>query len=139
MTSDSAHTLHHSPHQPVLVISDRLEDDPVGLLPCPVPLRNMPAALFNAEEYCRSPLVLLDDRSYTSFSMRHMPHRPGLILVLADPDDDSAYSRAAAVGAEAVLSADRPAHWLRLRLHEATDCRHVDWQALLREGPTGGP
>jgi hypothetical protein len=73
MTSDSAHTLHHSPHQPVLVISDRLEDDPVGLLPCPVPLRNMPAALFNAEEYCRSPLVLLDDRSYTSFGCGTCP------------------------------------------------------------------
>lgn len=32
-------------------------------------------------------LVLLDDRSYTDFTLRHLPHRPGLIVVLADPDD----------------------------------------------------
>ncbi|GHG00579.1 MULTISPECIES: hypothetical protein [Streptomyces] len=36
---------------PVLVISDHPDDDPIGLLPCPVPLRRLPSPLFSAEEY----------------------------------------------------------------------------------------
>ncbi|MEU9370428.1 hypothetical protein AB0D71_38330 [Streptomyces avermitilis] len=63
--------------QPVLVISDSLDDDPVGLLPSRVPLRHLPSVLFTAQEYLIAPLVLLDDRSYATFKLRHMPRRPG--------------------------------------------------------------
>ncbi|MFJ8142635.1 hypothetical protein [Streptomyces sp. NPDC096013] len=119
----------------MLVISDRLGIDPIGLLPCPVPLRLLPSPLFNAEEYQRAPLVLLDDHSYTGFTLRHMPHRPGLIVVLADP---SVYRRATAIGAESVLRAGDGRSWLHLRLHDATDCRYIRWEALL-SGPAGPP
>jgi hypothetical protein len=123
---------------PVLVISDRIDDDPAGLHPCPVPLLYLPSPLFSAEEYQRAPLVLLDDSSYTAFTLRHVPHRPGLILVLADPDDPSVYPRAAAIGAETVLRAGDGQSWLHLRLHDATGCRYLRWEELL-SGPADPP
>ncbi|MFD7708614.1 hypothetical protein [Streptomyces sp. NPDC059786] len=133
--SASAQAFEDRPHEPVLVISDRLDDDPIGLLSCPVPLRHVPSPLFNAEEYHSAPLVLLDDRSYTNFTLRHMPHRPGLIVTSADPDDDTAYPRAVAIGAEAVLRTGQDLAWLHLRLHAATDCHYAHWEALLPGPP----
>ncbi|MFI2415188.1 hypothetical protein [Streptomyces sp. NPDC018947] len=65
------------------MISDSTDDDPIGLLPSPIPLRRLPSPLFSTEEYRLAPLALLDDRSYTAFTLRHMPQRPGLILTLA--------------------------------------------------------
>ncbi|MGW5636309.1 hypothetical protein [Streptomyces sp. NPDC003832] len=123
------------PRQPVLVISDRLHDDPIGLLPCPVPLKHLPSPLFTSAEFQSAPLVLLDDRSYTSFTLRYMPHRPGLIVAAVDPDDGTAYPRAAAIGAEAVLRAGQNLAWLHLRLHAATECRYAPWEALLPGPP----
>ncbi|MGW7365414.1 hypothetical protein ACWGI8_18720 [Streptomyces sp. NPDC054841] len=137
--SDSAQAPEERPHQTVLVISNALGNDPIGLLPCPVPLRHMPSPLFSAEEYQRAPLVLLDDRSYTDFTLRHMPHRPGLIVAVADPDDGTVYPRAAAIGAEAVIRAGQGMSWLHLRLHDATDCRYARWEALLTGGPADPP
>ncbi|MFI9825264.1 hypothetical protein ACIHFC_33225 [Streptomyces sp. NPDC052013] len=110
----------------MLVISDSTDDDPAGLGMCPVPRLHLPSPLFSAEEYQRAPLVLLDDRSYTGFTLRHAPHRPGLIVVLAAPDDTSVYPRAAAIGAEAVIRAGDDLSWLLLRLHDATGCRYAD-------------
>ncbi|MFC9932331.1 hypothetical protein [Streptomyces sp. NPDC127190] len=133
--SASAQAFEDRAHPPVLVISDRLDDDPLGLLPCPVPLKHLPSALFTAQEYQSAPLVLLDDRSYTNFTLRHMRHRPGLIVAAADPDDGTAYPRAAAIGAEAVLRAGQGLAWLHLRLHAATDCRYAPWEALLTGPP----
>ncbi|MGP4084266.1 hypothetical protein [Streptomyces sp. KR55] len=78
--------------------------------------------------------MLLDDRSYTNFTLRHMPHRPGLIVAAADPNA-TAYPRAAAIGAEAVLRAGQDLSWLHLRLHAATDCRYARWEALLTGPP----
>ncbi|MEU9671791.1 hypothetical protein AB0E25_41070 [Streptomyces bobili] len=120
---------------PVLVISDSPDDDPIGLLPCPVPLRHLPSALFSAEEYQLAPLVILDDRSYTAFTLRHMPHRPGLILTLADPGDDTVHPRAAGIVAEAILHAGQDLSWLHLRLHAATDCHYARWEELLTGPP----
>ncbi|MGA5520817.1 hypothetical protein ACPCK2_31935 [Streptomyces pseudogriseolus] len=120
---------------PVLVISDHPDDDPIGLLPCPVPLRQLPSPLFTAEEYQLAPLVILDDRSYPAFTLRHLPHRPGLILTLADPGDDTVHPRAAAIGAEAVLRTGQDLSWLHLRLHEATDCHYAHWEELLTGPP----
>ncbi|OIJ93222.1 hypothetical protein BIV25_25920 [Streptomyces sp. MUSC 14] len=120
----------------MLVISNRLDDDPVGLHPCPVPRLQLPSPLFNSAEYQRAPLVLLDDRSHTDFTLRHMPHRPGLIVVLADPDDATVYPRAAALGAEAVIRAGEGLGWLHLRLHDATGCRYVRWEVLLGPPPS---
>ncbi|WP_345552676.1 hypothetical protein [Streptomyces lannensis] len=99
----------------------------------------MPSPLFSTEEYQQAPLVLLDDRSYTSFTLRHMPHRLGLIIVAADPDDSTVYHRAVAIGAEAVLRAGQDLSWLHLRLHSATDCRYAHWEALLTGGPADPP
>jgi hypothetical protein len=124
---------------PVLVISDSLDDDPLGLLPCPVPLRHLPSPLFSPEEYQAAPLVLLDDRSYADFTLRHMPRRAGLIVAVADPDDGTAYPRAAAIGAEAVIRAGHGRSWLHLRLHAATDCRYAHWDSLLTGGPADPP
>ncbi|MFF0766537.1 hypothetical protein ACFYWH_42115 [Streptomyces sp. NPDC003737] len=124
---------------PVLVISDSAHNDPIGLEPCPVPLRHLPSPLFSAEEYQQAPLVLLDDRSYTGFTLRHMPHRLGLIIVGADPDDSTVYHRAVNLGAEAVLRAGQDLSWLHLRLHSATDCRYAHWDALLTGGPADPP
>ncbi|MGW6600492.1 hypothetical protein [Streptomyces sp. NPDC055036] len=101
----------------VLVISDSLDDHPIGLLPCPVPLRHLPSMLSSSEEYQRAPLVLLDDRSYSGFILRHIPHHPGLIVVAADSDEAKAFPRAEAVVARRGIS------WLHLHLHAATDCR----------------
>ncbi|MFF8670330.1 hypothetical protein [Streptomyces sp. NPDC015242] len=108
---------------------------------CPAPFRcePFPSPLFSAGEYRRAPLVILDDRSYNAFALRRMPHRPGLILALADPGDDTAQPRAAAIGAEGVLRAGQGLAWLhlrlrlrlRLRLHEATGCRYVRWEDAL--------
>ncbi|GGV52379.1 hypothetical protein [Streptomyces spectabilis] len=117
--------------QPVLVISDRCDGDPIGILPCPVPLRYALPHRFCPEEYQQAPLIVLDDPSYADFVLRRMPLRPGLIIVLADPDDASVYPRAAAIGAEAVLRTGGDVSWLRLRLHEATGCQYVPWGALL--------
>ncbi|AZP14717.1 hypothetical protein EJC51_47445 [Streptomyces aquilus] len=119
----------------MLVISDRSDDDPVGLRTSPVPRLHLPSPLFSAEEYQRAPLVLLDDRSYTDFTLRHLPHRPGLVIVLAAPDDGTVYPRAAAIGAEAVIRADGNLNWLHLRLHDATGCHYAHWEALLTAGP----
>ncbi|MER6691111.1 hypothetical protein [Streptomyces minutiscleroticus] len=129
----------HATGSRVLVISDRLDDAPVRLQPCTVPLRHTPSAHFTTAEYQAAPLVILDDRSYTAFTLRHMPHRQGLILVLAAPDDASVYPRAAAIGAEAVIPIDRSMDRLHLRLHDATDCRHTDWNAPFNTGPANGP
>ncbi|WP_405192769.1 hypothetical protein [Streptomyces anthocyanicus] len=120
---------------PVLVISDSPEADPVGLLPCTVPLRRMPSPLFSAEEYRLAPLVILDERSYTAFRLRHMPQRPDLVLALVGTDDDTVYPRAAAIGAEAVVRTGRDLSWLHLRLHEATGCRYANWDDLLTGPP----
>ncbi|MEU0047276.1 hypothetical protein [Streptomyces werraensis] len=120
---------------PVLVISDHPDDDPIGLRPCPVPLRRLPSPLFSAEEYRLAPLVILDDRNYPAFTLRHMPRRPGLILTLADPGDDTVHPRAAAIGAEAVLHAGQDLAWLHLRLHEATACHYAHWEELLTGPP----
>lgn len=106
----------------MLIISDSTDDDPVGLRTSPVPRLHLPSPLFGAEEYLRAPLVLLDDRSYTGFTLRHVPHRRGLIVVLVDPDDGTIYPRAAAIGAEAVIRAGDNLNWLHLRLHDATVC-----------------
>jgi hypothetical protein len=127
------------PQAPVLVISDSTADDPVGLRTCPVPCLHLPSPLFSAEEYQRAPLVLLDDRSYTAFTLRHVPHRRGLIVVLVDPDDGTVYPRAAAIGAEAVIHAGDNLSWLHLRLHDATDCRYARWETLLASGPADPP
>ncbi|MCQ8836114.1 hypothetical protein [Streptomyces malaysiensis] len=143
------------PQAPVLVISDSTDDDPVGLRTSPVPCLHLPSPLFSTEEYHRAPLVLLDDRSYTGFTLRHMPHRRGLIIVLVDgddgtilpddstilvdPDDSTIYPRAAAIGAEAVIRPEDSLNWLHLRLHDATDCRYAHWEALLADGPTDPP
>lgn len=127
------------PQAPVLVISNSLDDDPVGLRTCPVPRLHLPPPLFNAEEYQLAPLVLLDDRSYTDFTLRHVPHRPGLIVVLVDPDDATVYPRAAAIGAEAVIRAGENLSWLHLRLHDATGCRYARWETLLAGGPADPP
>ncbi|MFE7077111.1 hypothetical protein ACFU96_44205 [Streptomyces sp. NPDC057620] len=128
------------PLQPVLVISDRLDDDPVGLGPCRVPLRHLPSALFTLKEYELAPLVLLDDRSYAAFTLRHMPRRSGLILVCADPEDGTTYPRSAAIAAEAVLRAGQDLSWLRLRMHEATECRYLPLDELLTgDGPDPPP
>ncbi|MEU3445149.1 hypothetical protein ABZ755_32945 [Streptomyces griseoincarnatus] len=133
--SASAQAFEERPHQLVLVISDRLDDDPIGLLPCPVPVKHLPSLLFTSEGYQSAPLVLLDDRSYTNFTLRHMLHRPGLIVAAANPDDGTAYPRAAAIGSEAVLRAGQDLAWLHLRLHAATDCRYAHWEALLTGPP----
>jgi hypothetical protein len=123
----------------VLVISDSIDNDPVGLRACPVPRLQLPSPSFSAEEYLRAPLVLLDDRIYTDFTRRHMPHRPGLIIVLADPDDATIYPQAAAIGAEAVIRARENLSWMHLRLHDATNCRYAHWETLLNGGPTAPP
>ncbi|MET7693851.1 hypothetical protein ABZT06_38800 [Streptomyces sp. NPDC005483] len=123
----------------MLVISDSTISDPVGLRTSPVPLLHLPSPLFSAEEYQRAPLVLLDDRSYTAFTHRHVPRRPGLIVVLADPDDGTISPRAAAIGAEAVIRAGESLNWLHLRLHDATDCRYAHWESLLAGGPADPP
>ncbi|MEJ8654959.1 hypothetical protein [Streptomyces sp. MS1.AVA.4] len=123
----------------MLVISNSPDEDPIGLLPCPVPLRHLPSPLFSAEEYRRAPLVVLDDRSYSDFTLRHMPHRPGLIVAVADPADETVYPRAATIGAEAVVPAGQDPSWLHLRLHDATDCRYAHWDALLAGGPADPP
>ncbi|WP_371647788.1 MULTISPECIES: hypothetical protein [unclassified Streptomyces] len=133
--SAPAHAAPDPPRQPVLIISDRLDHDPIGLLPCPVPLHHSPSAVFTREAYHKAPLVILDDRSYPHFLLRHMPHRPGLILAATDPDDATAYPRAAAIAAEAVLHAGQPLGWLHLRLHTATDFRHAHWDTLLTTPP----
>ncbi|MFC8434903.1 hypothetical protein [Streptomyces sp. NPDC057253] len=127
------------PQAPVLVISDSTDDDPVGLRSSPVPRLLLPSALFSAEEYQRAPLVLLDDRSYTDFTLRHMPRHSGLVVVLVDPDDGSIYPRAAAIGAEAVIRAGDNLSWLHLRLHDATGCRYAHWEELLAGGPAAPP
>ncbi|MGW4951476.1 hypothetical protein [Streptomyces parvulus] len=127
------------PQTPVLVISDSSNTDPVGLEASPVPRLHLPSPMFSAAEYERAPLVLLDDRSYAGFALRHMPHRRGLIIVLADPDDGTIYPRAAFIGAEAVIRAGDNLSWLHLRLHDATDCRHARWEALLPGGPADPP
>lgn len=132
-------TPREGPQAPVLVISDSTDDDPVGLRTSPVPHLHLPSPLFSTEEYLRAPLVLLDDRSYTDFTLRHAPHRPGLIVVLVDPDDATVYPRAAAIGAEAVIRAGDNLNWLHLRLHDATDCRYAHWEALLASGPADPP
>ncbi|WP_254401028.1 hypothetical protein [Streptomyces sp. AC555_RSS877] len=119
------------PLQPVLVISDSLSDDPVGLHPCRVPLRHLPSVLFTAKEYQLAPLVLLDDRSYATFKLRHMPRRPGLIVVCADLDDASTYPRGAVIAAEAVLRAGQDLSWLHLRMHDATECQYLPLDDLL--------
>ncbi|MFF2386977.1 hypothetical protein [Streptomyces sp. NPDC058108] len=101
-----------------------------------MPLRTLPAAHFGARDYQLAPLVLLDDRSHAAFELRHMPRRPGLIVVCAGIDDATAYPRGAAVGAEAVLWAGQDPSWLHLppaRRHRvllppprrAPDRRHV--------------
>ncbi|MFJ9752438.1 hypothetical protein [Streptomyces chartreusis] len=139
--SAPAQASREEPQAPALVISDSSETDPVGLHPCPVPHLHLPSPLFSSEEYQRVPLVVLDDRSYLTFTLRHLPHRPGLIVVLADPDDATVYPRAAAIGADAVIRAGEDLAWLRLRLHDATGCRYVNWQELLAGGeppPPGG-
>ncbi|MFF6953808.1 hypothetical protein ACFZAD_34875 [Streptomyces iakyrus] len=125
----------------MLVISDSTDDDPVGLRTSPVPRLHLPSPLFSAEEYLRAPLVLLllDDRSYTGFTLRHVPHRRGLIVVLVDPDDGTIYPRAAAIGAEAVIRAGDNLSWLHLRLHDATDCRYAHWETLVAGGPADPP
>ncbi|MEV5762725.1 hypothetical protein AB0L61_38905 [Streptomyces tendae] len=123
----------------MLIISDSTDDDPVGLRRSPVPRLHMPSPSFSSEEYLRAPLVLLDDRSYADFTRRHVPHRPGLIVVLVDPDDGTVYPRAAAIGAEAVIRAGDSPAWLHLRLHDATDCRHANWETLLTGGPADPP
>ncbi|MFD6285393.1 hypothetical protein [Streptomyces sp. NPDC060205] len=123
----------------VLVISDSPDDDPVGLRTSPVPRMHLPSPSFSAEEYHRAPLVLLDDRSYSDFTLRHVPPRPGLIVVLVAPDDGTIYPRAAAIGAEAVIRAGDNLNWLHLRLHAATDCRYAHWEALLAGGPADPP
>jgi hypothetical protein len=123
----------------VLVISDSPDNDPVGLRKSPVPLLHLPSPLFSAEEYQRAPLVLLDDRSYTGFTLRHMPRRQGLIVVLVDPDDGTIYPRAVAIGAEAVIRAGDNLNWLHLRLHDATECHYAHWEALLAGGPADPP
>ncbi|MEU0853345.1 hypothetical protein ABZ387_36305 [Streptomyces flaveolus] len=119
----------------MLIISDSADADPVGLLPCMVPLRRLPSPLFSAEEYRLAPLVILDYRSYSAFRLRHMPHRPGLVLALADTDDDTVYPRAAAIGAEAVIRTGQDLSWLHLRLHEATGCHYANWEDLLTGPP----
>ncbi|MFD0067408.1 hypothetical protein [Streptomyces sp. NPDC056690] len=134
--STPAQTPSEEPQAPVLVISDGTDDDPVGLRTSTVPLLHLPSPLFSTEEYQRAPLVLLDDRSYTAFTLRPMQHRPGLIVVLADPDDDTIYPRTSAIGAEAVIRAGVNLNWLHLRLHDATECRYAHWEALLAGGPT---
>ncbi|MGW5657201.1 hypothetical protein [Streptomyces humi] len=126
--------LERPPH-PVLVISDRLDEDPVGLLPSSIPLLHLPSLLFNATEYEQAPLVLLDDRCYSNFLLRHVPRRPGLIVVLADPDDPTVFPRATAIAAEAVVQAGRDPAWLHLRMHGATDCRYARWETLLADPP----
>ncbi|GAA1042145.1 hypothetical protein GCM10009566_42350 [Streptomyces murinus] len=131
--------LREGPQAPVLVISDSTDDDPVGLRSSPVPCLHLPSPLFSAEDYQRAPLVLLDDRSYTDFTLRHVPHRPGLIVVLVAPDDGTIYPRAAAIGAEAVIRAGDNLNWLHLRLHDATGCRYARWEALLADGPADPP
>ncbi|MFJ5779316.1 hypothetical protein [Streptomyces sp. NPDC093094] len=129
---------------PVLVITDSHDDDPIGLLPSPVPLLHLPSPLFTASEYRTAALVILDDRSYPTFRLRHMRPRPGLILATTDPDHDASdggeggdvHARAAAIGAEAVVqAAGRGIAWLHLRLHDATGCAHADWDALLTGPP----
>ncbi|MEV7892217.1 hypothetical protein ACWD3I_48720 [Streptomyces sp. NPDC002817] len=128
-----------NPQAPVLVISDSTDADPVGLRTRPVPRLHLPSPLFSAEEYQRAPLVLLDDRSYSAFTLRHLPHRRGLIVVLVDPDDATIYPRAVAIGAEAVIRAGDNLNWLHLRLHDATGCRYAHWEALLAGGPADPP
>ncbi|MGV9705319.1 hypothetical protein [Streptomyces sp. NPDC003483] len=127
------------PLRPVLIISDRPEADPVGLGPCRVPLRTLPAAHFGARDYQLAPLVLLDDRSHATFELRHMPRRPGLIVVCARLDDATAYPRGAAVGAEAVLWAGQDPSWLHLRLHDATECRYLPLDELLTDDTSDPP
>ena len=127
------------PRAPVLVISDSPDNDPVGLRTSPVPLLHLPSPLFSAEEYQSAPLVLLDDRSYTGFTLRHVPRRQGLIVVLVEPDDGTIYPRAVAIGAEAVIRAGDNLNWLHLRLHDATECRYAHWEALLAGGPADPP
>ncbi|MET8291503.1 hypothetical protein ABZV80_40975 [Streptomyces sp. NPDC005132] len=127
------------PLQPVLIISDSPDDDPVGLGPCRVPLRTLPAANFSASDYRLAPLVLLDDRSHATFELRHMPRRPGLIVVCAGLDDATAYPRGVAVGAEAVLWAGHDPSWLHLRMHDATECRYLPLDELLTDDTSDPP
>ncbi|MGW9031559.1 hypothetical protein ACWGQ5_47610 [Streptomyces sp. NPDC055722] len=68
-----------------------------------------------------------------------MPHRPGLIVAVADPDDSTVYHRAAAIGAEAVIRAGQDLSWVHLRLHDTTQCRYAHWEALLTGGPADPP
>ncbi|MFF8848134.1 hypothetical protein ACF08N_36560 [Streptomyces sp. NPDC015127] len=133
--SASTEAFEDRPDPPVLVISNSLDADPIGLLPSPVPVRHLPSPLFSSEEYRRAPLVLLDDRCYSDFTLRHMPQRPGLIVAAADPDDGTVYHRAADVGAEAVIRTGQDLAWLHLRLHAATECRYARWEALLTGPP----
>ncbi|MDT0392921.1 hypothetical protein [Streptomyces dubilierae] len=135
---DSASAPQERAWTPVLVISDRPDEDPLGLLPCAVPLRRLPSPLFSAEEYRLAPLVILDDRSYSAFTLRHMPRRSGLILALADPGDETVHPRAAAIAAEAVLHTGQGLAWLHLRLHDATGCHYARWEDLLTEPPPPG-
>ncbi|MFJ5779315.1 hypothetical protein [Streptomyces sp. NPDC093094] len=103
-------------------------------------------SLFTTQEYRAAALVILDDRSYPTFRLRHMRPRPGLILATTDPDHDhdagdgggggDVHARAAAIGAEAVVqAAGHGTAWLHLRLHDATGCAHADWDALLTHPP----
>ncbi|GGQ97318.1 hypothetical protein ACIRPJ_33160 [Streptomyces asoensis] len=119
------------PLKPVLVISDSPDDDPVGLLPCRVPLHRLPPPALSSVEYRLAPLVLLDDRSYAAFRQRRMPRRRGLVVVCADPDDGTVYPRAAAIGADAVMAAGQDLGWLHVRLHDATECRYLPLDELL--------
>ncbi|GHC88518.1 hypothetical protein [Streptomyces flavofungini] len=119
----------------VLLITDRSDPDPAGLQSCMVPVRLSPTASFTTEEYLSAPLVLLDDRSFRAFTTRHPPRRCGLIVIRAALDDATVYHRAAGIGAEAVLTAEQAPSWLLLRLHEATECRYVDWGLLLEDRP----
>ncbi len=129
----------HRPTAPALIITDRIGTDPVGLAPCPVPRIHRSAEQFSAEEYRSAPLVLLDDRSYTAFTLRAMPRRQGLIIVLVDQDDASIWERTVHIGGDAVVTAATDPAWLHLRLHDATDCGHADWTTLLADGPADPP
>ncbi|MDQ0994807.1 hypothetical protein [Streptomyces sp. V3I7] len=137
--SDSASAAARGEPRPVLAISDSPDDDPLGLLPCPVPVLYLPSALFSTAEYQGAPLVLLDDRSSANFALRHMPHRPGLIVITVDADDHTVYQRSVAHGTEAVLLAGDDPSWLHMRMHEATGCQYARWEDLLSGGPADPP
>lgn len=121
----------------ILVITDPTAAVAPLQLPDGIPLLVLGPQEFTPEEWETAPLVLLDDRYSRAVSARELRRRPGLLLAWSDPDDATVYDRAVSLGAEEVVAPRGSEGWLTLRMHAETNCAHVDWDRLLRDGPDG--